>query len=381
MEKAYSSVLGVSYPLGYLPVFCPTIDMFTVLRLHSKKAEIASQDKKPLKGFFELRLSQGKPATFSSINQILLQYTKYSPVIGYQDDILSKALVYLHWSFPKRGFSCSPQLIPGSNRMRHVFRIYKTLLSFEKMSEERLYIKGQDTEYSAIIVYALHFNGSGYETIRARLIITEDLSPKLRKMKRKEVINGIITEFYRPNMDPFYVLTDISESVYTYSEYLASIIGMIASKEYYSTNNLSFIGSYDYLIEKAEDLVFQFGDHVTLPPTISDGLKKDEHLPFALEILKPLIRIVNEKVYFLHPMLLGQIYNSDFIDLILDSDEFLQHYLNILTKLSNIFINPEDIEEIKYFKNEGIDTNTMIALSRKLPDYLRYIKILRQNLF
>jgi hypothetical protein len=200
----------------------------------------------------------------------------------------------------------------------------------------------------------------------------------MRGMERRFVINGIITEFIRPDGDTFHTLTHVSEFVDTYPELRASICGMLSSQIHYQSKSVSSIGSFDNLKRNVDATIDKFGKHVTLPSTISEGLREEDVWPQAMKYLKPIFLENDGNIFFLHPLFISYLESIEGIDAIIPDDESQLKYLALLDDLSKLDTYSLDLSNLDYFQKRGVNTSQLSRVSFEGICFHRFVKTLKK---
>ncbi len=385
-DKIPAGKLRMNVPVGYIPGYCPTMDLFTVFRVHGELSKLARRNAMLPSDVWQIKQNGKRASTFSSINSILRGTAQIGNARAKVSELFKQYLNYFFWSFPSKGYTGSPHMVPGSNLTRAVYKVTKTLFGFEGATEVTLRTLGQDLVFPAVKLIGLMVRGNTYQVGRCTAIATTGILEKLKKMKRHYVMNGAVTEFIRPNVKPFYTLTLVTEFVDTWPELLASLFGIVARQKFYSSRSPTHIGATEKIWSTVDKIDRYFGQYVGLPRTVSFGIKTDEERKdYALRTLRPIFAVENGQTYCLPPMLASSLESSRNLDAVCTNQESLLNYLRMTSKLHEEIAKHGErnldfvrLPEFSYFVEQGANTWDMAKETVSALPYLNLTKTVRR---
>jgi hypothetical protein len=176
-----------------------------------------------------------------------------------------------------------------------------------------------------------------------------------------------------------WLLTVVADYGNSYFELLQSLIGIVASKQYYHGETLATMGQAGSFREKVYDAFLDIKRNIKLPRTVSDYVESSFDL--ALGSMFPMLVMDNHTLYFMHPILLGFIKKWN----LLGKDdsttkETLIHLLKLLEKTKDgtymkLFLS----EEAEYFQKRGIPKLAFIQGLTRVGHLIKMTKLIEST--
>lgn len=337
--------------LGLVPVFSPTLDMMTVLKLWGNRAHsFFNPTNSPLSSTeqvcWELPATSN-PSQFSSMN-FLVQNSSEPVLVGNQlSQILEKYFALWYWSFPEPGFASSAHFLHGSVAISSQVKISKSLYIIEKIGNVTQFsLEGKIMEGAWVRMRGLARRNGNYQFMPFDAVVDMEITNQfLSKQKLKEsIVNGIVSEIkHRSGKQMLmYVVAEYVESSY---DLITALIGIVANERYYSSHSLCEICTLDQLREDVYELYFDVRRDLDISTTVSDSMQN--LFGWALRFMFPVIITEDQKVFFVHPLIWGFLQRWK---IAVDDDEELKRVvLSVLSLLQ--------LTEAKNFTKLYLDSN------------------------
>ena len=346
--------------LGLVPVFSPTLDMMTVLKLWGNRAySFFNPTNSPIPDTeqvcWELPATSN-PTQFSSMNFLIQNSSEPALVNKQLSQILEKCFAVWYWSFPQPGFASSAHFLHGSTAISSQVKISKSLYIIDEIGKATQFsLEGKIMEGVWVRMRGLGRRNGLYQFTPFDAVIDTEIANKLLlKEKIKEsIVNGIVSEIKHRNGKQMlmYVVAEYVESSY---DLIAALIGIVANQRYYSSHSLCEICTVDQLRERVYELYVDIRRDLHLSTTVSDSMQN--LFGWALRFMFPVIIVENQKTFFVHPLIWGFLQRWK---LLVENDEELKTVILSIIRLL-------ELSEANSFSRVCLDSTADFLASKGL---------------
>jgi hypothetical protein len=359
--------------MGIVPVFFQSMNMMTVLLLYNERTEdFFSPMSSPLSDTetvcWELPAAS-RQAEFSSMNFILQNGSDAEVAAKEIAEVCKMYFDYGYWPAPLPGFVPSTHFLHSRQRITSIVKVTKSLYVVEEIGNVRhLVIEGHSIECREVMLKGLAEENGQYFFKHIYALMDKEEAEQIEAQGRlgNGFINAMVAELRRTAGARDLILTLIADYGNSYFELLQSLIGIVASKQYYNSDSVAKIGDVGALREGVYEAFIDIKRHIKIPRTVSDQVENSFEI--AVKSLFPILVIDGNKVYYTHPMLIGffkkwKLYGPDQDK----NKEALIHLLRLIDKIpggrySEIYLG----EDAEYFQRKGFSKAEFIRNLTKI---------------
>lgn len=340
--------------LGILPVYLLSLNVITLVKLWGEESMLSTDaistmaEKEEI--FLEMR-PRTRSICFSTMNFIIPFGADLFKAPKEIEDLMQRYFKYSLWTDIRRGFSFCTHFLHDRNSIKFIIKPAKTLCLIEDVGRSRRFdILGRTIKAYRTNVRVLTRGRSGLFFKRLRVYLPQDVAEELRVREdlSKTFLNAVVLELKqkRRSFELLSVLSDIGASSY---ELTQTIISYAIMSRFYKGDYTTYVCELGELKDDFRRIMNQIGRHFNLPITVSDYISNLFDL--SLRSHSPMFLADDEKIYYMHPLILGYLYSKGLTNL-LKQEETRRKLLVIIKFLERI---RSEVPYISLYLDEALD--------------------------
>jgi len=373
--------------MGLVPVYFVSLNSMTVLLLYGENTEgFFSPVNSPLSDTeavsWELPPSS-RPAVYSSMNFILQNGSDPSVADDYIASICKQYFDFGYWPVPAKGFVPSTHFLHTRKRITTTVKVTKSLYVVDEIGHvQSVQIEGHILQCRQVMLRALTEKDGQYFFAQHYALMDRELAEQIEAEGGlgKGFLNAMVSELQYTGGMRAEIMTLVADYINSYFELLQSLIGIVASRDYYRKKSVCSLGTLQELREKVFNAFLDIKRDVNLPHTVSDEVKNSFEI--AVRSLFPLIVVDdNNNTFYTHPLLLGFIkqWHLFSADDNLNRERMI-HLLRLLKclaskKMMECFLS----EDAEYFAKMGIQKMVFVKALMRTIKFIRMIKTIERS--
>jgi hypothetical protein len=369
--------------LGLVPVFCPTLDIMTVLKLWGERASsFFNPTNSPLTDStavcWELP-SSSISSEYSSMNFVIQNSSQPEIVEEHLSHVLEKYFTFAFWSFPRPGFTPSTHFLHGETAISSQIKVAKSLYVIDEIGRmEKIVLEGKTIEAIRVKMRGLMRTGRIYQFTHFEALIDIDIANAMMQKENLETtfVNGIVSEV-KQRMGKHSLMTVVAEYGKSSFDVISALIGIVADEKYSETSSVVSIGSIDELRERVYDLYLDIRKNLQITMTLSD--LTPNLFDLALNYMFPILFREQRNVVYIHPLVWSFLKKWNLIRNNEDEQKKILHHIVRLMELtkqnssSALFFD----ESADYISRLGPKKRNMVQSIFQLVKEIRFTKILK----